>query len=152
VVSHSRVTGQADIVIMDDVLSAVDAHVGEHLHHHHQYHHHHHHHHHRRLVSRFLTFRLLGQSDIVIMDDVLSAVDAHVGEHIFSECICGVMKVRAVINIVIIIITLIIIPTTTTTTIIIIVVLLLLIIIIIIIIVIVSQSSSSPDRAGPACW
>ncbi|MCJ1261370.1 hypothetical protein MMC22_001234 [Lobaria immixta] len=31
-------------------------------------------------------------SDIVIMDDPLSAVDAHVGRHIFDRAICGLMK------------------------------------------------------------
>ena len=38
------------------------------------------------------TQALVGEADIVVMDDVLSAVDAHVGEHIFTECICGVLK------------------------------------------------------------
>lgn len=33
-------------------------------------------------------------SDIVVMDDVLSAVDAHVGEHIFRNLICGFLKSR----------------------------------------------------------
>jgi ABC-type multidrug transport system fused ATPase/permease subunit len=31
-------------------------------------------------------------SDIVIMDDPLSAVDAHVGRHIFENAICGVLR------------------------------------------------------------
>ena len=31
-------------------------------------------------------------SDIVLMDDPLSAVDAHVGRHIFDEAICGLLK------------------------------------------------------------
>ena len=31
-------------------------------------------------------------SDIVIMDDPLSAVDAHVGRHIFDHAICGLLK------------------------------------------------------------
>jgi len=31
-------------------------------------------------------------SDIVIMDDPLSAVDAHVGRHIFDNAICGLLK------------------------------------------------------------
>lgn len=33
-------------------------------------------------------------SDIVVMDDVLSAVDAHVGEHIFRHLICGFLSGR----------------------------------------------------------
>ncbi|EAU31453.1 hypothetical protein ATEG_08280 [Aspergillus terreus NIH2624] len=32
------------------------------------------------------------RSDIVLMDDPLSAVDAHVGEHIFKHAICGLLK------------------------------------------------------------
>lgn len=31
-------------------------------------------------------------TDIVLMDDPLSAVDAHVGKHLFDEAICGLMK------------------------------------------------------------
>lgn len=31
-------------------------------------------------------------ADIVLMDDPLSAVDAHVGRHIFDEAICGLLK------------------------------------------------------------
>ncbi|KAI4150070.1 MAG: hypothetical protein LQ340_004282 [Diploschistes diacapsis] len=31
-------------------------------------------------------------SDLVLMDDPLSAVDAHVGRHIFDKAICGVLK------------------------------------------------------------
>ena len=31
-------------------------------------------------------------SDIVLMDDPLSAVDAHVGRHIFDQAICGLLK------------------------------------------------------------
>jgi ATP-binding cassette subfamily C (CFTR/MRP) protein 1 len=31
-------------------------------------------------------------ADIVLLDDVLSAVDAHVGKHIVDNCICGLLK------------------------------------------------------------
>ncbi|KAG8533135.1 uncharacterized protein KY384_001918 [Bacidia gigantensis] len=31
-------------------------------------------------------------SDLILMDDPLSAVDAHVGRHIFDEAICGLLK------------------------------------------------------------
>ncbi|CAN6646908.1 oligomycin resistance ATP-dependent permease Yor1p [Trichomonascus vanleenenianus] len=31
-------------------------------------------------------------ADIVLLDDVLSAVDAHVGQHIIEHCLCGLMK------------------------------------------------------------
>ncbi|ANB11357.1 ATP-binding cassette transporter YOR1 [Sugiyamaella lignohabitans] len=31
-------------------------------------------------------------ADIILLDDVLSAVDAHVGKHIIDHCICGLLK------------------------------------------------------------
>ncbi|CCH46151.1 putative membrane protein [Wickerhamomyces ciferrii] len=31
-------------------------------------------------------------NDIILLDDVLSAVDARVGKHIMNECICGILK------------------------------------------------------------
>jgi len=39
-------------------------------------------------VARAIYF----DSDIVLMDDPLSAVDAHVGRHIFDKAICGLLK------------------------------------------------------------
>lgn len=37
------------------------------------------------------------QADVYLLDDVLSAVDAHVGEHIFKHCIRGMLRDKAVI-------------------------------------------------------
>lgn len=34
------------------------------------------------------------QSDIALLDDPLSAVDTHVGSHLFSNCICGFLRDR----------------------------------------------------------
>ena len=31
-------------------------------------------------------------AEIYILDDVLAAVDVHVGEHLFKQCICGAMR------------------------------------------------------------
>lgn len=35
------------------------------------------------------------RADIYLLDDPLSAVDTHVGKHIFENCIRGFLKVRA---------------------------------------------------------
>jgi ABC-type bacteriocin/lantibiotic exporter with double-glycine peptidase domain len=37
---------------------------------------------------------LYRQPDVFLLDDVLAAVDVHVGEHLMSECICGAMAGR----------------------------------------------------------
>ena len=37
------------------------------------------------------------EADIIILDDCLSAVDAHVGKHLFEKCIRGVLKEKTVI-------------------------------------------------------
>ena len=34
------------------------------------------------------------QSDIALLDDPLSAVDTHVGSHLFQNCICGFLQDR----------------------------------------------------------
>lgn len=33
-------------------------------------------------------------ADVYLLDDPLSAVDAHVGRHLFESCICGILKGR----------------------------------------------------------
>ena len=32
------------------------------------------------------------QADVVLLDDPLSAVDAHVGRHLLDSCICGLLR------------------------------------------------------------
>jgi len=32
------------------------------------------------------------RADIYLLDDPLSAVDSHVGRHLFEECICGYLR------------------------------------------------------------
>ena len=46
----------------------------------------------------FLIVRAVySDADLFLLDDPLSAVDAHVGKHLFSECIKGFLKEKAVI-------------------------------------------------------
>lgn len=40
---------------------------------------------------------MYSENDIVILDDPLSAVDAHVGKHIFFECIKTVLAGKTII-------------------------------------------------------
>ncbi|KAH7314785.1 hypothetical protein KP509_21G019800 [Ceratopteris richardii] len=35
--------------------------------------------------------------DVYLLDDVLSAVDAHTGSHLFKECICGILSGKTVL-------------------------------------------------------
>jgi ATP-binding cassette subfamily C (CFTR/MRP) protein 1 len=49
----------------------------------------------RQRVS--LARAVYSRSDIVLLDDVLSAVDAHVGAHIFKHCIQGLLSGRTVV-------------------------------------------------------
>ena len=37
------------------------------------------------------------QADVYLLDDVLSAVDAHVGQHIFDRCVRGMLRDKAII-------------------------------------------------------
>lgn len=37
------------------------------------------------------------KNDLVLLDDPLSAVDVHVGHHIYQQCIKGLLKGRSVI-------------------------------------------------------
>lgn len=37
---------------------------------------------------------LPADSDVVLLDDPLSAVDAHVGQHLWSQCLCGLLAAK----------------------------------------------------------
>ncbi|KAG5181922.1 P-loop containing nucleoside triphosphate hydrolase protein [Tribonema minus] len=49
------------------------------------------------IVLCSLARAVYNDADIVLLDDVLSAVDAHVGKHIFERCITGVLKGKTVL-------------------------------------------------------
>lgn len=36
-------------------------------------------------------------ADIYLLDDPLSAVDTHVGKHLFEDCVCGYLKNKTVV-------------------------------------------------------
>ena len=40
---------------------------------------------------------IYADTDVILLDDVLSAVDSKVGKHIVNECICGILKSKTVI-------------------------------------------------------
>ena len=46
----------------------------------------------RLSLARCVYAALLGKADILLLDDVLSAVDAHVGAHIMERCIVGMFQ------------------------------------------------------------
>lgn len=54
----------------------------------------------RSTISRIFVQSLVGHiciradSDVVLLDDPLSAVDAHVGQHLWSQCVCGLLATR----------------------------------------------------------
>ena len=40
-------------------------------------------------LARAVYAAMVGDAELLLLDDPLSAVDAHVGHHIFDECITG---------------------------------------------------------------
>lgn len=51
----------------------------------------------RLSLARATYAALMGEAEILLLDDVLSAVDAHVGAKIFAECITGVLRDKTVV-------------------------------------------------------
>ena len=47
------------------------------------------------IVTLLFCFR--SDSDIILLDDPLSAVDAHVGQHIFSNCLKGFLQGKTIL-------------------------------------------------------
>ena len=45
-------------------------------------------------IAASLLFGACAASDVVLLDDPLSAVDAHVGQHLWAQCICGLLAAR----------------------------------------------------------
>ena len=45
-------------------------------------------------LARSVYAAIVGDAEMLLLDDPLSAVDAHVGAHIFEECILGLLKSR----------------------------------------------------------
>lgn len=37
------------------------------------------------------------EADVYLLDDPLSAVDTHVGQHLFDECVKGILKTKTVV-------------------------------------------------------
>jgi len=46
-------------------------------------------------IEKILT--VCSDTELVLLDDPLSAVDAHVGQHIFTHCITGLLKSKTVL-------------------------------------------------------
>ena len=51
----------------------------------------------RLSLARVTYVALVTNAPIVLLDDVLSAVDAHVGATIFAECIQGLLKEKTIV-------------------------------------------------------
>jgi|EP01047_Picozoa_sp_COSAG01_P048632 ABC-type multidrug transport system fused ATPase/permease subunit len=45
-------------------------------------------------LARAVYAAVVGEAELLLLDDPLSAVDAHVGAHIFERCITGLLRAR----------------------------------------------------------